>query len=390
MMKIKRVLLGMSLLILGGFYFTACEESSTTGTSIEKSLEIVPKVTPIEGAQNASIKVNKDNQNSYFTIDFSNIEPNGYIANGIREGWCIAYDKPIDSNGAIQEGLKISLAEDERWQPIRRLLGVKDKLLANNPDITYREIQVAIWALRDFPKFDLDKISVEEIPSRLVTDGNFNFDKQLVRDIVQAMRNNDYSLLKSKTNRQFNESYDDLSKEICVIETDSDTQTVIVPCDETFWAFGEINFRKDSSGQWGWVYISTLNEDNDFTSSTPLIAGAGKDDGTYTAEDLEDLWVGSLDVSLDDDKLLISYNATGGYQYAEAHLWVGCNYEEEESPAAPGQFPFKYEADELFTEYTFSLTIGDENDYENNQIQSCENNKYHIAAHGVVGGKSIE
>ncbi|MCW9711705.1 hypothetical protein LQ318_02205 [Aliifodinibius salicampi] len=387
MMKIKRVILSVSLLVIGGIYLTGCEDNSTTG--IEDSLETVPKVTAIEGAQNVDLKVNKGT-NSYFTMDFSNIEPNNYINNGIYEGWCIAYDKPIDSDGQVQENLKLSLAEDERWQPIRRLLGIKDHLLANNPDITYREIQVAIWALRDFPKFDLDKISVDDIPSRMVTNGEFNFSKEQVRNIVAEVKNQ--TTQKSKSDGLTAQSYDELEKEICVVETDSDTQTVIVPCDETFWAFGEINFRKDSSGKWGWVYVTTLNEENNFASSTPLIAGAGKDDGTYTAEDLEDLWVGWLNVSLNQSELSITYAATGGYLYEEAHLWIGCSYEEEggQNTTTPGQFPFKYEPDELFSEYTFSLEIGSENDFENNQIAACENNEYYIAAHGVVGGKAIE
>lgn len=382
----KRVIVGITFLTIGIVYLTGCEESSTSG--IEESLKTVPKVTAIEGAQNASIKVNKGTESSYFTIDFSNIEPNNYISNDILEGWCIAYNKPIDSEGAIQEGLKISLAEDDRWQPIRRLLGVKDKLLTDNPEMTYREIQVAIWALRDFPKFDLDKIAVEDIPSRLVTNGNFNFNKDLVKKVID--------LIKNWNNNFDNDKEDKELKEICVVETDSDTQTVIVPCEETFWAYGEVSFREGTSkGQWGWIYTTTLNEDNNYSSSTPLIAGAGQDDGTYTAEDLEDLWVGNLDVLLDQNKLLISYNATDGYQYGEAHLWVGCTDEElptqgAQNNAAPGQFPFKYESDELFTGHTFSLTIGSENDYENNQIQACENNEYHIAAHGVVGGKTIE
>lgn len=387
MIKIKRVALSISLLAIGTFFLTGCQENSTS-SGIEESLETVPKVTAIDGAQNASIKVNKGTESSYFTIDFSNIEPNNYISNTIRDGWCIAYDKPINSEGAIQEGLRISLAEDDRWQPIRRLLGVKDKLLADNPDMTYREIQVAIWALRDFPKFELDKITVEDIPSRMVTNGNFNFNKDLVKKIIDLIKNWKDNLDNNKDDKEL--------KEICVVETDSDTQTVIVPCEETFWAFGEKSFREgNSKGQWGWIYTTKLNEDNNYSSSTPLIAGAGRDDGTYTAEELEDLWVGSLDASLDQDKLLISYNATDGYQYGEAHLWVGCTYEElptqgGQNNAAPGQFPFKYEPTDLFTEHTFHLEIGEENNFSENTIAACEDNEYHIAAHGVVGGKSIE
>jgi hypothetical protein len=381
----------LSVLCIGvAILFAGCQENSTQ--SIEDSLETVPMVSAIQGAQNTTATVNDGNK-SYFEVDFSGIIPNEYLDNGTREAWCIAYDTPISSNGSIHEGLRISLAEGERWQPIRRLLGIKNQLLEDDPNLTFREIQVAIWALRDFPKFDLDNIPVDEIPQTMVRNGQFNFSKSKVKAIVERVTSP--TVNREKSNTPLLSSNGDEETQLCVVETDSDTQTLITPCGDTFWAYGEISFREVyGDGQWGWAYIFRPDENNNFSDTTPLIAGAGQDDGTLSAEDLEDHWVGELETTLDKSSdpniLSITYNAAEGIPFGIAHLWAGCDYETElpvnnGGSIPPGTLPFQYDPDEFFSEYTFNLTIGEENDYQNLQIAECEDDVYHIAAHGVVG-----
>jgi hypothetical protein len=390
----RGILTSFTLLLAGAFAFYACD--SISDQSIQESLEVIPEVTPIQGAQNTTITVS-DGTQSYFKIDFSNIVPNEYIDNSTREAWCIVYNKPIASGGAVHEGLRISYADGERWQPIRRLIGMKDNILSNNPEVTYREIQVAIWALMDFPKFDMDNISVSNIPSRMVSNGEFNFDREIAKNLVNLAVSGNTSAQRSLTANTT--SAEDNGAHLCVIETDSDTQTVIVPCKDTFWAFGEISFRDGSldifsdAGQWGWVYIFRSEEEN--PASTPLIAGAGQDDGTLSAEDLSDHWIGFLNVELSGNSLNIEYEAFDHNEIKEAHLWVGCNYAEELPVSGggnvpPGQLPFSHEPDDPFGSYTFELTIGDSNDHANNQIASCPDGVYHIAAHGVAKWGNVE
>lgn len=369
--------------------FVSCDVTSEK--SLEESLEVIPSVQAITGAQNTTIAVTKGSS-SYFEIDFSEVIPNEYIDNSKREAWCIAYNQPIRSDGDVYEGLSIYYAEGEKWQPIRRLLGAKDQLVKENPDITYKEIQVAIWSLLEFPKFDLDNITVDQIPSRMVTDGEFNFDKELARSLIEFSSSENGVSNKQVASKLRTD--DTTDAEICVIYTDEETQTVIVPCMDTFWAYGEYSFRDESleifeDGQWGWIYV--FRPDNENPSSTPLIAGAGEDDGTMTAEELQDYWVGSLNVELSGTTLAIVYEASGLNQFKEAHLWVGCDFTEElpvndGGNVPPGELPFSYEPDDddYFTSHIFELTIGSSDDYDNNQIKSCPNNEYQIAAHGVA------
>ena len=384
----RGIITTFTLLLAGVLTFYACDSISDQG--IQESLEVIPEVTPIQGAQNSTVTVS-DGTQSYFKIDFSNIVANEYIDNSTREAWCIDYRKPIASGGAVHESLSISYATGEQWQPIRRLVGMKDTILENNPEVTYREIQVAIWALLDFPKFDIDKITVDNIPRRMVSNGEFNFDREIAKNLVNLAVSGNTSAQRSLVANSDGNDYNE--QELCVIETDSDTQTVIVPCKDTFWAFGEISFRDGSlptfsdAGQWGWVYIFRSEDEN--PSSTPLIAGAGQDDGTLSADDLSNHWIGHLNVELSGNTLNIEYEAYDHNQIKEAHLWVGCDYAEElpitgGGNVPPGQLPFSHEPSDPFGSYTFELTIGDSNDYNNNQIASCPSGEYHIAAHGVA------
>lgn len=386
----RGILVLITSVIISGLIFVSCDVTSENNRNIEETLEVLPKVTPITGASSATITVNNGTK-SYFEIDFDDVIANQYIDNSKREAWCIAYNQPIGSGGAQYEGLQVSYAEGERWQPIRNLLSMKDSYLQENSEATYREVQVAIWALLDFPKFDIDAIKTDQIPSRMLTDGQFNFSKSIAKDLVElAKRGNQNQASKSL---QSDTSAESDGVELCVVETDSETQTVIVPCKDTFWAWGEVSFRDgsnetfDDQGQWGWVYFFRSQDEN--PASTPLIAGAGQDDGTLTAEDLQDHWVGFLNVEVSGNKLTVEYEASGFNQFKEAHLWVGCDYTTDlplsGSNVPPGQLPFSYEpSGDYFTSYTFEFTIASENDYDNNQIKACPDGIYQMAAHGVA------
>jgi hypothetical protein len=391
----RGILTTFVLLLTGAFTFYACDNVSDQ--AIEESLEVIPEVTPIQGAQNSTVTVS-DGDQSYFKIDFSNIVPNEFIDNSTREAWCIDYKKPIASGGAVHEGLSISYATGERWQPIRRLVGMKDNILENNPEVTYREIQVAIWALLDFPKFDIDKITVDNIPRRMVSNGEFNFDREIAKNLVNLAVSGNTSTQRSLIANS--ESAEKDGVELCVVVTDSDTQTVIVPCKDTFWAFGQVSFLDGTDelftdkGQWGWVFKFYSQDKN--PDSTPLIAGAGGDKNLLSSNDLSDHWIGFLNVELDNNSLSVEYEAYEQNEIKEAHLWVGCNYitelpvEGQQNNVPPGQLPFSHKPDNPFGSYTFELTIGDSNDHANNQIASCPNGEYHIAAHGVAKWGNIQ
>jgi hypothetical protein len=172
-------------------FSTSCT-NSLTGFEPDLSESLVPveDVQPIPGGENATITVNKNHKESYFNIHFSNINANKVIETGIWEAWCIDWTKPIDSNNGTYNGVKLYSTDFvEKWKPVNYLLNIKEDLIENDPDITFREIQMAIWSLRSNPVFDLDEIAVEDLPSAMRTNQQPNFSYEKVGEILMIVEN---------------------------------------------------------------------------------------------------------------------------------------------------------------------------------------------------------
>src|SRR6056297_519623 len=221
------------LIIASVLAFSACDVTSEKG--LDESLETVPNVTKIEGAENASIRVN-NSTTSNFTIDIDNVEWNTLISNGEREAYCIAWKDPISSNNAIYDGVGIySTEDDEQFKDVNRLFSIKNDLLKADPEITWREIQVAIWELVPFQEFDMN-MPVDELPSEVRSNGEANFDKGKVQFILDAVQHRNTAKTAQFSGLMNSSGSDDGN--MCVIGTDGDTQTLIVPCDESAFAYG--------------------------------------------------------------------------------------------------------------------------------------------------------
>lgn len=217
MQQINSYLIGLVSLLLIIMIFS-CDDTIISGEELEETFEPVEKVIPVSGGDRATLIVNRSDQ-TYFTIEFRDITSNSVIENGTGEGWCIDWQKPIDSNGGRYEDIKLySTFQVEKWKPTNYLLNIKDELHNNDPDLTYREMQVAIWAMQGFPEFDLDEIeiSTEDIPSRMMTNGEPNFSFEKVRAILERV-NNEYR------NFEFTKG----TKYAVIAETPADVQTVI-------------------------------------------------------------------------------------------------------------------------------------------------------------------
>ncbi|NBC27286.1 MAG: hypothetical protein GVY08_10520 [Bacteroidetes bacterium] len=200
--------------------FLAASCSDLTGNNeddITDTLEPVEEVTQISGAERSTMKVDRS-ANSYFRLEFSAIESNETINNGHQgEGWCIDWEKPIDSNGDIYNDVPLySTFNVEKWNELNYLLNIKGDLIEADPDITFLEIQLAVWSLRGLPEFNLDAIALEDLPSRFRNNGQPLFDEQKVNNILQTV----------------SEGYEDFdfvegTKFAVIAETPSDIQTVI-------------------------------------------------------------------------------------------------------------------------------------------------------------------
>lgn len=205
-------LISSMLIIIGCNSLTGSNDDN----GIDSSLQMVPDITEIEGADNVKLTVNRGGD-SYFTLDLDRIRENNIIANGQSEGWCIDYNKPIDSDGGVYEGLQLySSFMTKSWRELNYFLNIVDELRENDPELTYREVQVIIWSLMPNPEFDLQNISNEDLPSRLLSDGERNFSETKVNEILELVMTNYEDF-----------EYEEGSRYAVVIETPFDVQTVI-------------------------------------------------------------------------------------------------------------------------------------------------------------------
>lgn len=197
--------------------FSSCGNLTSDSGNISESLDPVENVTAITGAENSSITVNKGS-NSYFALEFSEIQSNDVIQNGFSgEGWCIDWQKPVDSDNSVYENVPLySTFNVEKWNPLNFLFNIMNELEQADPELTYREFQAVVWSLRGFPEFNLEAISDENLPSRLRSDGQANFSREKVSNILQIIE-------AGYKDFEFTEG----TRYAVIAETPSDVQTVI-------------------------------------------------------------------------------------------------------------------------------------------------------------------
>jgi hypothetical protein len=183
---------------------------------IDDTHKVVEEVELITGAESAGITVNK-HSHAMFHIEITDIDPDlEWIADDYT-GWCIDWKKPIDSNGGQYAGLKLwSTNLVESWKPINFLVNQLDSLYEQDSELSYMEIQLAIWSLRGNPKFDLSKVVLSDLPGRFQRNGNPLFNKQKVQEILDYV---------DKNYMDFN--FSENSKHAIIIETPVDVQTII-------------------------------------------------------------------------------------------------------------------------------------------------------------------
>lgn len=374
----KKGTLAIAVIFLGVmFAFSSCDQN--VSTEFEESFEVVNKVTPISEAQNTTMELQRGNdQDSFFIVSFSNIKPNNLINDGIKEGWCIEWND--DATFGIQNETKLYSTKGQKsWERINYFLSIKNQLKAEDPDLTFRELQVVIWSLIENPKFELDKISeYENISERIYKDGEPLFNVQKVKDIVNRINNDLSSPNKLKEIE---------TSTVHAVIVENDGQTIIVEGDETFWAFGtEYCFRSDNGQQWGWVYGFDASSENN-TESTPLVAGAGQSVcPDETVEDTGGTIVGNVTIEKAGDELTITLSVLANSDVVIDVVHIDADDDLQAlkdriinngGNVAPGRFPIAWSDDddgEFATEVTFTLSIS-ENDLTGSSI--------FFAIHGV-------
>lgn len=183
----------IALLLLFMVLFSACDNS--INTDIEQTLAPYLQLEAIEEASNTTLTIQRGASaglDSYFAFDVSNVQNSSIISEGVVEGWCLEWDKPIAQNNDRHDGVEAySTFGSEKWKPVNYLMSIKEKLKREDPSLTYKEIQIALWSLIDVPRFNVDEVlSAGRMPSRMMTNGQPNFSVSKAKDIVDRVRSN--------------------------------------------------------------------------------------------------------------------------------------------------------------------------------------------------------
>ena len=325
----------VGVLLFSFIYLSACENP---GNSLEESVAPYLELQAVDGASNVTMTVNRgaaQGLDSYFAIDFTNFDSNGIVPEGLTEGWCLDYSRPIEQNNDVHQGVKMfNTHGSEDWKSANYLMNIKDELKQNDPSLTYKEIQVALWSLIKVPSFDVDKaLSDGTMPSRMMTNGAPNFNVEKTKGIVK------------KVQAEVNAFTYKPGTPVIVYSNVSDVkQPVGGVFGETAWAFspnvdGTVNtdISKEFCGnngthsnKWGWSN-GTFNKGD--TATFDIVAGAGncniegrdivgsimfnyQADGTlkYTLSLTVDNDFEDLHIHAGEDILPVKSNGNGGFE----------------------------------------------------------------------------
>ncbi len=351
-------------LIVGALYIASCGDG--VNTNLDDQMAPYTELPMIQEASSATMTVNRGatkDFDSYFAFDISNINSNGFLSEGLIEGWCLEWNKPIAQNNDVHSDIEMySTYGNSTWKAANYLMNITDKLRAEDSSITYREIQVALWSLIETPKFNLDEVlSEDKMPPRLMKDGTPNFDVDKVKEIVNRVRSEVSGF-----------SYKPGTRYLVFARTDDDSQNGgVVAGNETAWAVetmdGEVNSALStclsdiqglSSNQWGWS--NGLYSESSDEVVLDVYAAAGQcelERGHFVGEFRFTYENGVLSYTIEMTEESDFTNEL--YSLAELHIYAG-NAILPTGPAggltaAPGQLGVNIDFDEDTYEYSGTI-----------------------------------
>ena len=191
----KFLLSAVALCCAAVLFLSACQDN--VSPNLEESLDLFAGLEVIPEAQQTNVTINKGTNatDGYFTIQVDNIDETPLLAPGVHEAWCLEWNKNLRSNGDVHQDVKwFSTGDNDTWKPLNYLFSIRQELQANDPDLTFRDIQAVVWVLAGemgiAPVFDVMNLPVAELPSDLRSNGEVNFSREKVADIVRAVMEN--------------------------------------------------------------------------------------------------------------------------------------------------------------------------------------------------------
>ncbi len=356
MKHLKAIKLLLPMLLVA-FVITQCDIQDSNVGTFEDATDKVPNFTVIPGAENVTVKVDRNNDRGYFNVNLSNIGPDASILDGSYLGWCAHWSAPIDTRGKAYEDITLySTRNDKNWNKLNYLLNNRSRFYNEIDGMTYKEVQAIIWTLIEFKEFDIERNRIFDQLNRTA------FDLAL-EDVLENGDNFKHTPLTTHA------IFADMSK---YVSEGSATQTVIVEGTAWSWAgphtINSNSFRLHEIGgigQWGWLtyyWFYEVDEDGvagaEFGPDNKMAAGLYAGCGFGTLDNPEPselahcLQVADVFIWHADGDLNINIVSTDEYDYGLTKLDYYLN-DELPSTLAPGQLTFNETAD---GSYDFDLT----------------------------------
>lgn len=213
--KKKLLRLVLPCLFILGVTITACEQPSGVD-ELEESLSDVPHLNLIEGAESVVASVNKNRRTSNFTIQLEGMEEQSGIEAGEYAAFCALWDVPINSSGETYGNVSLHSIENEPyWQDVNYLVNQVDRYFDEHDDLSWLEVQIALWSIMDHKKFDMSTIPDEDLPS-YVREGGYS--RELIDSILEDVeQNNEMPDTGMPGNRAFYAQFDEAQDQIIII-----------------------------------------------------------------------------------------------------------------------------------------------------------------------------
>ena len=172
-------------LIVIAVVFTSCDLYESPVQPFDEAVKHIWGFDPIPGTENITAKVTRDRRTSYFKFEVNGADNDVFLRSGNYSAWCALYDTPINSNGGVYDGVKMYSTQGYKsWNKLNYLLNNKYEYMNDSFGATWREVQVAIWALIDFPRFDINNINVNSLPGSMRDGDEILFDLAITKEIL--------------------------------------------------------------------------------------------------------------------------------------------------------------------------------------------------------------
>jgi len=148
----------MMPLLLMAFVIMSCDMQDNTVGTFEDTAGTLPNFSVIEGAENVTVSVTRNNDVGYFDAVLSNVGENPFVVDGNYTAWCAHWSAPIDSDGRKYDGVSLySTQGDENWNKLNYVLNERSNYYETIEGVTYKEVQAVIWTLIEFKEFDIEE-----------------------------------------------------------------------------------------------------------------------------------------------------------------------------------------------------------------------------------------